>query len=46
MTRPDPAKIADPVTRHTETQFHLCSDIHDIIGYHPRQFTLNCLCLC
>jgi len=24
VTRPDPAKIADPVTRDPETQFHLC----------------------
>ena len=24
MTRPDPAKIADPVTRDPETRFHLC----------------------
>ena len=30
MTRPDPAKIADPLTRDPETRFHLW------FGAHPR----------
>ena len=34
-TRPDPAEIADPVTRDPETRFHLCQ------GFNNGFYTLN-----